>query len=142
MSDSGFLQEALSIISGRREDIDEKISRLKSAKSAIETEQDAALKEIKRIEQPSLSRMWEGKDAEDYDSSREDAYDSMRGHIRKYDYHLMQIDWEIRQLELQRGSLDFASTLARQAQNLLDQGEEMANEVSRKINQLKGRLFG
>ena len=142
MSDLSFLEEALKTISGRREDIDEKISRLKAAKRAIESEQDAALDEIKKIEQPTLRHMWEGEYAEDYDASREDAYESMRGYIRKYDYHIMQIDGEIRSLRLQRGSLDIASTIARQAENLLDQGEEMASAASRKINQLKGRLFG
>ena len=141
MSDWNFLQNAFSTISSRQEDIDEKIQRLKQAKSALEAEQDAALKEIKKIYQPSLKRMWEGTDGEDYDSARQDAYESMQTYIRQYDFHLMQMDGKIRQLEIQRGALDITSSIARSAQYFLEQGEDMANAASKKINQLKGRLF-
>ncbi|GAA0287491.1 DNA repair exonuclease SbcCD ATPase subunit [Gracilibacillus halotolerans] len=142
MSDWNFLKDAFATISDRQDEIDEKIQRLKQAKTAIETEQDAALKEIKRIYQPSLNRMWEGTDGEDYDSARQDAYESMQRYIRQYDFHLMEIDRKIRQLELQRGALDVTSSIARSAQYFLEQGEEMANVASTQINKLKGRLFG
>ena len=141
MSDWNFLKDAFSTISDRQDEIDEKIQRLKQAKTAIETEQDAALKEIKKIYQPSLKYMWEGTDGEDYDSARQDAYDSMQTYIRQYNFHLMQIDGKIRQLEIQRGVLDATSSIARSAQYFLEQGEDMANVASKKINQLKGRLF-
>nr|WP_018931492.1 DUF5082 family protein [Gracilibacillus lacisalsi] len=141
MSDSDFLSNAFYIISNRSADIEQKIERLKEAKRDIEAEQDQAFIEIKQIEKPSLDLSWEGAEANKFDEDRREAYQVMKTKISNYDHYIYRIDWEISQLKLQQNTLDIASSIAYQADRLLDQGEEAVEAFGRKINELKGWLF-
>ncbi len=141
LSDSDFLSNAFYIISNRSADIEQKIERLKEAKRDIEAEQDQAFIEIKQIEKPSLDLSWEGTEANKFDEDRREAYQVMKTKISNYDHYIYRIDWEISQLKLQQNTLDIASSIAYQADRLLDQGEEAVEAFGRKINELKGWLF-
>ncbi|WP_324186994.1 YwqH-like family protein [Gracilibacillus thailandensis] len=141
LSDSDFLSNAFYIISNRSADIEQKIERLKEAKRDIEVEQDQAFIEIKQIEKPSLDLSWEGTEANKFDEDRREAYQVMKTKISNYDHYIYRIDWEISQLKLQQNTLDIASSIAYQADRLLDQGEEAVEAFGRKINELKGWLF-
>ncbi|WP_425401983.1 YwqH-like family protein [Gracilibacillus lacisalsi] len=141
LSDSDFLSNAFYIISNRSADIEQKIERLKEAKRDIEAEQDQAFIEIKQIEKPSLDLSWEGAEANKFDEDRREAYQVMKTKISNYDHYIYRIDWEISQLKLQQNTLDIASSIAYQADRLLDQGEEAVEAFGRKINELKGWLF-
>nr|WP_244535134.1 DUF5082 family protein [Gracilibacillus kekensis] len=139
---SDFLSDAFQIISNRSAATEEKIERLKQAKREIENEKDQAYVEIKKLLHPSLDSLWEGTEANTFDESRQEAYEYMKRKILyQYDYYIVQIDWEISQLQLQQNTLDFASTIAHQADRLWSQGEEAAEAYGRKLNELKGWLF-
>ena len=140
MSDSDFLSQAFNTISGRSAAIDEKIQRLEQAKGDVQAEQSESMNEITRIKDPALADMWKGSHAETYDTSREDAYETMHKITEDYDRYVTTIEWEIRALQAQRAALDFAGSIARAADELLDKGEEMVEAAAAKINQLKGLL--
>ncbi|MFB1052155.1 DUF5082 domain-containing protein [Paraliobacillus sp. JSM ZJ581] len=141
MSDSDFLNNAFHVISSRSSEIDEKISRLKRAKRLITDEQDDALSAVETIKNPSLKKGWVSLKAEEFYTSRDEAYQTIKKHIHNYDSYVTTINWKIKQFELQKSSLEFASTIANQADSLLQQGEDAIDAFSRKISELKGRLF-
>ncbi|MGP4041758.1 YwqH-like family protein [Gracilibacillus sp. D59] len=141
LSDSDFLSNAFSIISSRSAEVDQKIERLKEAKRDIEDEQDQAFMEIKQIKKPSLDQLWEGTEANKFDEFRDEAYQVMKRKISNYDHYISRMNWEISQLQLQQNTLDVASSIAYQADRLLDQGEEALEDFGRKVNELKGWLF-
>ncbi|WP_079708994.1 YwqH-like family protein [Paraliobacillus ryukyuensis] len=141
MSDADFLADAFHIISSRSSEIEEKIDRLQQAKYAIEDEQGQAYIEIKQIKKPSLVDEWEGAKANTFDEDRQEAYEIMQNTINDYHSYVTQINWKIAQLQMQQSALDTASTIAYQADRLLDQGEEAVEAFGQKVNELKGALF-
>lgn len=82
--------------------IDEKIQRLQEAKRDIEAEQSESMNEIVRIKEPALSDLWNGSHADKYDTSREEAYDTMHQITEDYDGYVTKIEWKIRELRLRR----------------------------------------
>ncbi|MCG1029668.1 DUF5082 family protein [Virgibacillus halodenitrificans] len=139
--DADFLSQAFAVISGRSADIEEKIDRLTKAKNDIREEQASSMMEITKITKPTLEGVWSGNCATNFDDDREDALEIMEKITDDYDDYIQRIENEIFQLNLQKGALDIASSIAHQADNLLDKGEEVAAELGDKIRDLKGRLF-
>lgn len=142
MEYSTILHSLSQTISGQSADLDEKISRLKKAKTKVENEQEASLNEIKIISRPELGVNWEGERSIEFENERQHSYDEMERifHIEVENY-LSQIQWKIDQLELQRSALNFASMLANEAGDLLKKGEEAYAAIENKINQIRERLW-
>ena len=81
MSYSDMLDRIHAAISSQSADLEEKISRLKRAKSKIETEQNTSLEEIKQIKKPELDASWKGNRSEKFNEARDDAYNEMENII-------------------------------------------------------------
>ena len=77
MSLSEMLHHLHMGIENRRAEFDEMISRLKTAKSNIRTEQDLAQSDIKEIKKPALDSSWKGERGTDFHHHRKDAYQVM-----------------------------------------------------------------
>lgn len=142
MSLSSTLYAIQRTISSQSNDLDEKINRLRKAKNEINREQGYLLQEIVKLKQPDLGKEWVGKRANEYDDEREDAYSVMRkiGNV-DYDGYQQVIENKINSLEMERSVLSFTQSLAYEAGRLVGKGEEAADELSDRINDLRRRLF-
>ncbi|WP_226668907.1 DUF5082 family protein [Metabacillus litoralis] len=142
MSLSSALYAIQRTISSQSNDLDEKIERLRKAKNEINREQGYLLQEITKLKQPDLGKEWIGKRANDYDDEREEAYSIMRkiGNV-DYDGYQQLIENKINSLEMERSVLSFTQNLAYEAGRLVGKGEEAADELSDRINDLRRRLF-
>lgn len=142
-NDANFLSWAFSSISGQTAEIEEKINRLQQAKTAIVNEQATCMNEIRRIQEPAINPLWQGAMGDEFDQYREEAYSLMKSIVtNNYDLKVRMIEGKITELNMQKGFLDVTSSLVRAADDLLTKGEEAAQELGRKISQIKGRLFG
>ncbi|TXC89528.1 DUF5082 domain-containing protein [Metabacillus litoralis] len=142
MSLSSALYAIQRTISSQSNDLDEKIDRLRKAKNDINREQGYLLQEIAKLKQPDLGKEWVGKRANEYDDEREEAYSIMRkiGNV-DYDGYQQLIENKINSLEMERSVLSFTQSLAYEAGRLVGKGEEAADELSDRINDLRRRLF-
>lgn len=142
MSYSDMLDRIHAAISSQSADLEEKISRLKRAKSKIETEQNTSLEEIKQIKKPDLGASWKGNRSEKFNEARDDAYNEMENIITDYyEGYKARIQSKIVMLEIEQGALSAARGLAHTADQLLSKGEEALEELGSTISDLKRRLF-
>lgn len=144
MSDNaGFLSGAASDVSAKMAAIQQKIDRLETAKGEIITEQEICMSEIHRITEPTLLPLWDGAKGQEFDEIRESVYDIMEDiYTNEYDDKISQIEAKIGELKAQLSALSFTSSLIDSANGLLQKGEEFAQDVSRMVSDIKGRLFG
>ncbi|MFN2744799.1 MULTISPECIES: YwqH-like family protein [Bacillus] len=142
MSYSDMLDRIHAAISSQSADLEEKISRLKRAKSKIEAEQNTSLKEIKKIQSPNLGSSWNGSRSEKFSEARDEAYNEMQNiTMNDYESYKARIQSKIVLLEIEQGALSAARGLAHTADELLSKGEEALEELGSTIGDLTRRLF-
>jgi Domain of unknown function (DUF5082) len=142
MSLSNTLYSLQNMISSQSNDIDEKIDRLKKAKNDISHEQNLLLQEIKQIKQPDLGREWTGKRANDFDKEREEAYSVMQKiGDTEYSYYQREIENEIDRLEIELSFLNITKTIAFEAGQLVEKGEDAVDELADRISDIQRRLL-
>ncbi|MGE6630523.1 YwqH-like family protein [Bacillus sp. NPDC077027] len=135
MSLSDMLSALNGGISSKKAEIEEKISRLKKAKSKIEREQDAAATDVKQIKQPNLGSSWKGERSKDFKSDRSEAHGALQTIINeKYPSYISKIEFKIGTLEAQQTGLSFASSLASDASRLAEKGEDAIEDAKRLIS--------
>ncbi|MFF2853634.1 DUF5082 domain-containing protein [Peribacillus sp. NPDC058002] len=136
------LSEIHSALSSKMSDVNEDINRLEQAKRQIKEEQNACLGEIAKIKNPDLGKSWTGNRAEDFQDARIDAYKAMSTIIHDdYDHYQEKIAGKIMMLNIEKKALSAASTIAHEADVLLDKGEAVIGQLESKISYLKGWLF-
>ncbi|MDI3410560.1 YwqH-like family protein [Bacillus sonorensis] len=137
-----MLDRIHSAISSQSADLEEKISRLKRAKSKIEAEQNTSMEEIKNIKKPELGSSWKGSRSEKFNDARDEAYNEMENIIADdYESYKSRIQSKIVLLEIEQGALSAAKGLAHTADQLLAKGEEALDELGSTIGDLTRRLF-
>ncbi|MFJ5964136.1 DUF5082 family protein [Bacillus sp. NPDC093026] len=121
-------------IENKRAEFDEMISRLKTAKSNIRTEQGLAQSDITEIEKPALDSSWKGKRGADFHCLRKEAFSAMH-HIvnNEYEQYITEIDQKIMHFELKKMELAVASNFAGRAQDVMEKGEDFAMDVKQLI---------
>ncbi|WP_257348168.1 DUF5082 domain-containing protein [Pseudalkalibacillus decolorationis] len=136
------LNDLKNVISSRSSDVQEKIDRLRQAKSDIRNEQSYLLGEINQIQRPELARSWMGTRSGDFENDRGEAFKTMMriGNDRYEDYERI-IEMQINSLEMQKGFIDGAFALANEADQLLSKGEEAFDDIQAKIDSINWRLF-
>jgi hypothetical protein len=136
------LSQIRQVISGQGADVEEKMDRLKKAKSEIEHQQNAYLGECRKINQPELGKSWTGSRAEPFHDSRDEAQQSIEAILHnEYEDYKSRIDGEIMQLSMQKEALSIAGVLAREAEELADAGEEAWEAAGNKFQDLNRWLF-
>lgn len=136
------LAQIRSAISGQVADVEEKIDRLKRAKTEIQRQQNEYLGECKKICKPELAKSWTGSRADQFNEARDEALQTIETILNDdYESYKDKIDWEIAQLNFQMDTLSFAGILAREAEVLTDAGKEALEAPGDKFNDLKRWLF-
>jgi Domain of unknown function (DUF5082) len=129
-------------IASQSDVLDEKITRLEQAKKDITEEQAISSQEISKMSNPDLGVSWTGSRAHSFHDSRTEAYDEMVEVVNtKYDDYIQKIQERITALEIERSFWDVTSSLAYEASQLLDKGEDAFEELGSKLDDLKRRLF-
>ncbi|OJT66260.1 DUF5082 family protein [Bacillus altitudinis] len=135
MSLSDMLSALNGGISNKKAEIEEKIARLKKAKSKIEREQDAAETDLKQIKQPKLGASWKGERSQDFKSERNEAHNALQTIVsHKYPRYVSRIEFKISTLEAEQAALSFASSLAGDAARLAEKGEDAVEDAKRLIS--------
>ncbi|WP_144609968.1 YwqH-like family protein [Bacillus altitudinis] len=135
MSLSDMLSALNGGISNKKAEIEEKIARLKKAKSKVEREQDAAETDLKQIKQPKLGASWKGERSQDFKSERNEAHDALQTIVSdKYPRYVCRIEFKISTLEAEQAALSFASSLAGDAARLAEKGEDAVEDAKRLIS--------
>jgi Domain of unknown function (DUF5082) len=138
----GELSSLQGLINGKASEIADQLRRLREAKSEINREQNLLLGEIRNLRRPDLSDQWVGPLSDKYDADREASYQSMvQIGNEQYDLYQRVIDSRIHSLEAQQSHFSFLGSLAHEAESLLHKGEDYAEDVTAKINHIKGRIF-
>ncbi|MEK5499249.1 YwqH-like family protein [Bacillus altitudinis] len=134
MSLSEMLHHLHMGIENKRAEFDEMISRLKTAKSNIRTEQDLAQSDIKEIKKPALDSSWKGERGTDFHRHRKEAYHVMHDIVNnEYETYITEIDQKIMHFELKKMELAVASNFAGRAQDVMEKGEDFAKDVKHLI---------
>ncbi|MFS0653914.1 DUF5082 family protein [Bacillus sp. 179-C3.3 HS] len=134
MSLSEMLHHLHMGIENKRAEFDEMISRLKTAKSNIQTEQDLAQSDIKEIKKPALDTSWKGERGTDFHLLRNEAYSAMQDILNhEYEQYISEIDQKILHFELKKMELAVASNFAGRAQDMMEKGEDFAKDVKHLI---------
>lgn len=135
MSLSDMLSALNGGISNKKAEIEEKIARLKKAKSKVEREQDSAETDLKQIKQPKLGASWKGERSQDFKSERNEAHDALQTIVSdKYPCYVSRIEFKISTLEAEQAALSFASSLAGDAARLAEKGEDAVEDAKRLIS--------
>ncbi|MEC0969501.1 YwqH-like family protein [Bacillus altitudinis] len=135
MSLSDMLSALNGGISNKKAEIEEKIARLKKAKSKVEREQDAAETDLKQIKQPKLGASWKGERSQDFKSERNEAHEVLQTIVSdKYPRYVSRIEFKISTLEAEQAALSFASSLAGDAARLAEKGEDAVEDAKRLIS--------
>ncbi|WP_144519987.1 YwqH-like family protein [Bacillus pumilus] len=135
MSLSDMLSALNGGITSKKAEIEEKIARLKKAKSKVEREQDAVETDLKQIKQPKLGTSWKGERSQDFKSERNEAHDALQTIVNdKYPRYVSRIEFKISTLEAEQAALSFASSLAGDAARLAEKGEDAVEDVKRLIS--------
>ncbi|MDM5299901.1 DUF5082 family protein [Bacillus pumilus] len=122
-------------ISSKKTEIEEKISRLKKAKSKVEQEQDAAETDLKQIKQPKLGASWKGERSQDFKTERNEAHEALQTIVNdQYPRYVSRIEFKISTLEAEQAALSFASSLAGDAARLAEKGEDAVEDAKRLIS--------
>ncbi|MFS0653912.1 DUF5082 family protein [Bacillus sp. 179-C3.3 HS] len=135
MSLSDMLSALNGGISSRKSEIEEKISRLKTAKREVKKEQDAAETDLKQIKKPKLGSSWKGDLSENFKSARNEAHDELKKIVNdEYPSYVSSIEFKITTLELELSALSVASSLAGDAARLAEKGEDALEDAKRLIS--------
>lgn len=135
MSLSDMLSALNGGISNKKAEIEEKIARIKKAKSKVEREQDAAEADLKQIKQPKLGASWKGERSQDFKTDRNEAHDALQTIVNdKYPRYVSRIEFKISTLEAEQAALSFASSLAGDAARLAEKGEDAVEDAKRLIS--------
>ena len=141
MSLSSMLASLKGDVNGKIDDIDRKIQRLKLAKQKVENEQDTMLEEIRQLKKPDLNNNWVGQRADEFDGKRDDVYLAM-SYIGNLEYAQYQssIQNKINLLQIEKTSLHGIGGLVGEASKLFELGEDMYDDVTNKIAEIKRML--
>lgn len=141
MSLSSMLASLKGDVDGKIDDIERKIQRLKSAKQKVENEQDTMLDEIRQLKIPDLNNNWVGQRADEFDGKRDDVYLAM-SYIGNLEYAQYQssIQGKINLLQIEKTSLHGIGGLVGEASRLFELGEDMYDDVTNKISEIKRML--
>ncbi|MED3964257.1 DUF5082 family protein [Niallia taxi] len=141
MSLSSMLASLKGDVNGKIDDIEHKIQRLKSAKQKVENEQDTMLEEIRQLKKPDLNNNWVGQRADEFDGKRDDVYLAM-SYIGNLEYAQYQssIQSKINLLQIEKTSLQGIGGLVGEASRLFELGEDMYDDVTNKISEIKRML--
>lgn len=135
MSLSDMLSALNGGISNKKAEMEEKIARLKKAKSKVEREQDAAETDLKQIKQPKLGTSWKGERSQDFKTDRNEAHDALQTIVNdQYPRYVSRIEFKISTLEAEQAALSFASSLAGDAARLAEKGEDAVEDAKRLIS--------
>lgn len=128
-------------VNGKIDDIERKIQRLKSAKQKVENEQDTMLEEIRQLKKPDLNNNWVGQRADEFDGKRDDVYLAMSyiGNL-EYPQYQSSIQSKINLLQMEKTSLHGIGGLVGEASKLFELGEDMYDDVTNKISEIKRML--
>lgn len=138
----GELTSLQGLINGKASEIADQLRRLREAKAEINNEQNLLLGEIRNLRRPDLLVQWVGPLSDRYDADREASYQSMvQIGNEQYDLYQRVIESRIHSLEAQKSHFSFLGSLAHEAEALLHKGEDYTEDVTAKINDLKGRIF-
>ncbi|KXZ20600.1 hypothetical protein AXI59_14310 [Bacillus nakamurai] len=138
MSHSSTLSHINSTISHKLGEIEHQIDKLEEAKKHIESLQEEGMSEIKDILRPHLDHHWTGKFAEEFDDRRDQAHTQAYRIVGdKYDGYVYRIGLKMTQLEIEKGGLLAARSIAREAEHMLTLGEEAIDAVGEKIQSIK-----
>lgn len=141
MSLSSMLASLKGDVNGKIDDIDRKIQRLKSAKQKVENEQDTMLEEIRLLKKPDLNNNWVGQRADEFDGKRDEVYLAMSyiGNL-EYGQYQSSIQNKINLLQIEKTSLHGIGGLVGEASKLFELGEDMYDDVTNKIAEIKRML--
>ena len=141
MSLSGMLASLKGDVNGKIDDIDRKIQRLKLAKQKVENEQDTMLEEIRQLKKPDLNNNWVGQRADEFDGKRDEVYLAMSyiGNL-EYGQYQSSIQNKINLLQIEKTSLHGIGGLVGEASKLFELGEDMYDDVTNKISEIKRML--
>ncbi|TRZ36623.1 DUF5082 domain-containing protein [Niallia circulans] len=141
MSLSSMLASLKGDVDGKIDDIERKIQRLKSAKQKVENEQDTMLDEIRQLKIPDLNNNWVGQRADEFNGKRDDVYLAM-SYIGNLEYAQYQssIQGKINLLQIEKTSLHGIGGLVGEASRLFELGEDMYDDVTNKISEIKRML--
>ncbi|AQX54737.1 DUF5082 family protein [Priestia flexa] len=136
-----MLQSFSSTISGNVADAEEKIQRLKTAKTEIENEKKRSLVEIKEVKEPDLGDHWKGDISTNFDDNRKQAYNEINDIITNdYDDYINAINHKITWYEAQKGFYSGVSYLVNEAESLLNKGEDAVADLENKISEIRRKL--
>ncbi|MBN8209865.1 hypothetical protein JI666_14000 [Bacillus sp. NTK071] len=138
----GELSSLQGLLNGKSSEIADNLRRLREARAEINREQNLLLGEIRNLRRPDLSDQWVGPLSDKYDANREASYQFMvQIGNEQYDLYQRVIDSRIHTLEAQQSHYSFLGSLAHEAESLLHKGGDYAEDLSAKINHIKGRIF-
>lgn len=129
---SGLLAQFVAQINNQSAGLNDRINRLENAKREIKQEQSSALTDWNTSLTPGLETNWEGDRASTFLDSRKKAYDDMLQIFHnKYDEYIQMIDLKLNDLEWEKSALSIAKGLTREAERLLKNGEEAAEDLEK-----------
>ncbi|TYR81848.1 DUF5082 domain-containing protein [Priestia megaterium] len=141
MSFESILHDFSRTISGNVADLEDKITRLKSAKSKINKEQNLSLTEIRKILKPELEDKWKGERATSFEEKRTNAHSNIKEIITNdYDDYVQTIESKISWLETQKGFFSGVSGLVGEAESLLAKGEDAIADLENKISEIRSKI--
>ena len=123
--------------------MEEKIRRLRQAKSEVAREQSAGLSEIGQIRKPELADQWMGNRSDLFDEDRKEAYDEMKRIFEEeYTEYQSEIEQKIGWLEIELASIRALQATASAIGDMIDKGEEMLEQAGNMLADLKRGIFG
>ncbi len=135
------LAQFVSRINNQSAELNDRITRLENAKREIKQEQSSALTDWNTSLTPGLETNWEGDRASTFSDSRKKAYDDMLQIFHnKYDEYIQMIDLKMNDLKWEKSALSIAKELTGEAERLLKKGEGAAEELGRKVKQIRRHL--
>lgn len=142
MGASETLEVIFQALSRQSANVEDKMARLRQASRKLSQEEHADLQAIRYLTQPGLGADWMGPRARVFQKNRECADQQMKGILTAdlEDYR-QRIEAKINDLRLESDFLRATGALADEAESLLHQGEKAAEALSRRLTQIKGRLF-
>ena len=130
-------------LAGQAAELEEKIRRLRQAKSEVAREQSAGLSEIGQIRKPELADQWMGNRSDLFDEDRKEAYDEMKRIFEEeYTEYQSEIEQKIGWLEIELASIRALQATASAIGDMIDKGEEMLEQAGNMLADLKRGIFG
>lgn len=142
MGFSETLDSVFRSISGKSTAVEEKITRLRRAKSKLHSEQVAAMNQLKLLAEPDLGADWQGTRAHQFDAERQKAKDRMKFHLTEdVDLYFQQIEAKIGQLKTEHDTLQAIGSAARGIEALAKASTHETKTLEHQLAALKGRMF-